>query len=154
MTHEIARWWKERSGPGKLALASVALLFASQFFTYYQSRNWGTLSVRADFSTVGHYYFDPVKGGTGWEIHPWATIVLITLAAMHGSSLPESRLFRRFGYWLTVPIAFFAASPGSISHPGGKMGVASLALFLIAAIWNLCSKDRANLKEMTPLPKD
>ncbi len=136
MLQEIARWWRERTGPGKLALIALVLLFVSQFFSYYQSRNTGFLSIHSDFSTTGYYRFDPVKGGTGWEIHKWASYALMFLAAFHGSSLSESRTFRRFGFWLSLPIAFMAVTPGSITQPGGKMGIAALGLFLIAAIWN------------------
>jgi hypothetical protein len=136
MWNEIARWWKDRPRPSQLALGALLLLCVSQFFTYYVPRNWGTLSISSNFNTVGHYYFDPVKGGTGWAIHPWAPHVLMLLAALHGSSISESRHFRRFGYWLSLPLMFGALTPGSISMPGGKMGVTALCLMLLAAIWN------------------
>lgn len=153
MLHEVTRWWKDRPRCSQLALIALALLFLSQFFPYYVSHNFGTLSIRSDFSSVGHYYFDPVKGGTGWEIHPWASYVLMFLVALHGSSISESRHFLKWGYWLSLPVMLFGATaPGSISRTGGKMGVAALLLMLIAAIMNLRRKTPAPAATVPPPP--
>ncbi len=149
MLNEIARWWKERSGPNKLALVALALLFVSQFFNYYNPHNWGTLSIRSDFSTVGHYYFDTQQGGTGWKIHKWAPYALMLLAAFLGTDIAESWTFRRWGYWVSIPLAWMALIPGGISAPGAKMGLIAVGLLLVAAIWN---RRQAKAKKIVPPP--
>ena len=149
MFNEITRWWKERTGPNKLALLGLALLFVSQFFTYYHPHNWGTLSIRSDFSTVGHYYFDTQQGGTGWQIHKWAPFAMMLLAAFLGTDIAESRHFLRFGYWVSIPIAWMALIPGGISAPGAKMGLIAVGLMLVAAIWNM---RREKAKRAVPPP--
>jgi hypothetical protein len=143
MLNEILRWWKDRPRPSQVALIAIAVLFVSQFFHYNDSHTWGVLSISANWNTVGHYYSDGAKSGTGWEIHRWAWLMIVILAVLHGSDISESRHFLRFGYWLSLPLIIIAFTPASISTPGGKMGFAALCLMLLAAIWNLRTKKSA-----------
>ena len=150
MWNEVVRWWKDHTGPGRLALISLVVLLVSQFFTYYTPFHSGYLAIHADFSTTGYYRFDAQEGGTGWKLHRWGWPVLLLLFALHGTDIADSQAFRRFGFWLSIPLMFFALSPGSIETPGLKLGLVAWALMFIAAVWNHLQRRRARLVPPPP----
>lgn len=140
MIKELLRWWREVRGPRRLAIGAIVLLFCSQFFPYMRQSSAGLSTHDLDFVIQIALHELGQKTITGWELHSWAPLTLMFLAAFYGSTLCESRHWLRFGYWLTL-ILFVVAMAGSMrpNLQGASMGLVSLGMVFVAALWNWLS---------------
>ncbi len=135
----------------KLMTVALILLFASQFFTYqnYSGHSMMTVGIGFESTTITHWFGQ--EEGTGWELHPHAYVIIAALVLIYLNEISETEFWSRWGWWLTIPLFWAASSPGGISAPGAKMGMAAVLLALAAAVANLFER-RAARRALSPAP--
>ena len=119
----------------KMVLGATGVSFVSQFFTYVNDSRGGYLTHATDERYYTGIKFTGSAGGTGWELHPQAYILLAALAIIYNTGTHESPFWTRWGHILTVVAIFLCTTPGSIvSTTGGMMGGVAIALAIWAAV--------------------
>ena len=119
-----------------LMLAAHALCFISQFFLYESKSDLSYMSLGPNFSSTVYLDLTARDAATGWEMHPYAYIILLVLAfALLRDDVAEMPWFERFGYWLSAFLLFLAATPAApFRAKGAAMGFIAFLIALAAAI--------------------
>lgn len=119
-----------------LMLAALALSFISQFFLYETKSDNSYMSLGPNFSSTVYLDVTARAAATGWEMHPYAYIILLVLAfALLRDDVAEMPWFDCFGYWLSAFLLFAASSPGApFRAKGAAMGFVAFLIALAAAI--------------------
>lgn len=147
----VKEFFRDKRPAHLLMLAAIVLLLVSQFFYYLDDPSTGTLSIDADFNTVGYYTFGAI--GTGWQLHPHAYVILVLLGfAFLRDDILDHPLFRRFGWWAALVLVFAATVPGAyLRADGAAMGGVALLMAFAAALLHQFDKSRtAPSKDATP----
>jgi hypothetical protein len=134
--HSTQRLWQKMSKARRTMTVALAVLFVSQFFAYAEDRGYGVLSMDSNYNTSGTYWVDLEPSGTGWEIHPYARLIIPFLAFAYITSLCEQPWWRNWGYLASVMLVFICLSPGQQWMPGTRLGFVSLGLAIWAAVQN------------------
>ena len=139
----VAEFFRGKTLPRLMMIAALLLCTMSQFFLYFDDPTTGILSIDADWNTVGHYWFG--ASGTGWGLHPHAYLILVLLAfAFLRDDVAEHRLFRRFGYWVSLLLFFAAITPGApLRAAGAGLGGVAFLIAFAAAVVHQASGRRA-----------
>ncbi|KQT53804.1 MULTISPECIES: hypothetical protein [unclassified Aureimonas] len=129
------RFFRDKTPPRLLMLAALALLTASQFFAYFETPGRLLAGFERPAGTAPGIWDElPV---TGWQLHPQALPILVVLSlAFLAGEIAEHPFFRRFGYWISLGLAFAAMSPGAPTRAtGAAMGGVAFLMVLVAAVW-------------------
>jgi len=136
---DLLREFLRGKSPARLImLAAIVLLFVSQFFLYVADPGEAMLGRMTDVTAYTSYNpFQSMHYGTGWELHPWAYVILPLLGLVFvRDDVVDIGWFSRFGWWVAVALILAATFPGrylSESAIGGSMGGIALLLGILAA---------------------
>ncbi len=120
-----------------LALAAIGISFVSQFFQYEEDTRGGYLGYATNENVYTQLTLTGSAGGTGWEMHPYAWIILAALAIVYSTNTHESPFWSRWGYWLTAAGILASTVPGRIAGGfGAVLGVIALGVAVWAAFRN------------------
>ncbi len=121
-------------------IVGLAIVFVSQWFQYGTGEGVGVLSMNSIYETHGVYWFPNGYGGTGWEMHPVAPYLLPVLACIYFTALSESVFWRKWGYLLTVVLAFPCLLAGEGKCGGCMAGLIGACFMIWGSVLN--RKDR------------
>jgi hypothetical protein len=126
----MVNFWNGLTWPLRVMVLALIVMAASQFFFYSTQPSPFSFGVSADpFGAAA-------AGGTGWQLHPQAYILLPLLAfALLQEELRVSRMFQRWGWWGSAIVLALCAFPGEwLSQPGAALGAAAVGVAIIATL--------------------
>lgn len=138
----VQLWWARLAKARKIMLVAIGVLFVSQFFEYRDNTGWGMLTHTTDTTRyTGYVYSFGPSAGTGWQLHPFAPLLILALAAVYLSGLQQGAWWRRWGYWLSCGLVLVAEMPSAALRTlGGGLGLAALGLAVWAALANMAAQ--------------
>ena len=124
-------------------LVGLAVLFISQFFSYCADDSYGIMTMDAEFNTHGTYWLSTGPVGTGWQLHAVAPYLFAVFAFIYFTVRCETAYWRRWGYLLTVILAFGCLAPGAWVCGGFKLGLAGYGLMIWAVARNRSDRNKS-----------
>lgn len=142
------RYWTEASWALRLMLLGLVAFALILFLPFRVTAGTGSLYIAGNYDTVGTYFITP--GGSGWDLHPWAYVLLVGAFMFYLSDFHRGAFWTKFGWWLTPVLLFTCMWNGDNALLPPWLAVGALCVMALAALLNLL--DQRKLKATTPTP--
>lgn len=142
------RYWTEASWALRIMLIALVAFTLILFLPFREAGGTGSLYISANYDTVGTYFLTP--GGSGWDLHPWAYVLLVSAFMFYLSDFHLGAFWRKFGWWLTPVLLFTCMWNGDNSLLPPWLALGSLCLMLLAAALNFFDQHKLQAVAVAP----